>query len=176
MWKIWTLRFCPAIKCYAWRKLWHYNYPCFLKSSDTDVFAFESISDVMIETESSLELITYLELMIWSLCQSQTQKHSSYIHEKSLRPSTHVLSLDHVLFRYHRKSDDRLCWEKILTYIIVWQNIGIFSWNLYFARVSNTHSKFFILYSSSRFQSLRFFHHHYNHHYGKVRWWHLATD
>lgn len=74
-------------------------------SSDIDMLTFESLGDVILETEFDMEFVIDLEIddLIF-LSEPTTELFNSHIYEENLRPSTSAVSLAHLLLKY---------WEKI---------------------------------------------------------------
>lgn len=73
-----------------------------MKGPDTDMSAFESLGNVIVET--SIGLVTGPEINdLVFLLEQPTEILNSYVHEKNLRPNTHVVSLAHLLFEYREQ-------------------------------------------------------------------------
>lgn len=65
---------------------------------------FESLSDIVIETESSIELVTDLEIDDPIVLPEPTiEALNTHVHEENLRPCSHIVSLTHILLKYYEK-------------------------------------------------------------------------
>lgn len=72
-----------------------------IEESDTDISAYGSLGNTIVETESSTELVKSLEvddLIFLSVPTARTL--NSHVHEECIRPNTLVVSLAYLLLKY----------------------------------------------------------------------------
>lgn len=68
------------------------------------MLASKNLDNIIVETESNIELVTYPEIddPIF-FTEPTTETLNNHVHEENLRHSTPVVSLPHLLLKYYQK-------------------------------------------------------------------------